>query len=207
VSSVIAAVEEQLVARLRAAFQGRLREIDHKPARLDAEELSRILTQAPGAYVSFLGWRTEARLPERTVLAAWGVYLLAANAGGEAARRRGGPVDIGAYEMLAVATQALEGFEPAAAAGEASVGACESLFSAAFERAGRSCYGLVLDVPVEILAPDPAALGALVGEFRIFDAAWDVPPLGNVPAPPNPDAVPAVPAPGRDAHDRVNLPQ
>jgi phage gp37-like protein len=215
--SPIAAIEDEILARLRAAFRGRLREIDHKPAKLDAGELARVLSQAPGAYIAFLGWRPAERLPEGVVVASWGVYLLAANAAGDQARRRGAPGAIGAYEMVCVAAGALDDWEPASAAGKIGITACENLAAEAFEKAGRSCYGLAIEMPVEIAreygvaapAGGPGSADELVdplANFLIFDAAWDVPPAGNVPPPPNPAAVPAVPAPNRDAHDRMHLP-
>ena len=192
---VIAAVEDEIIARLRASFGARLREIDHKPARLDAEELARVLSQAPAAYVAFLGFSRADRLPDGTVLAAYGVYLVAANAAGDQARRRGTPQAIGAYEMIGLASAALEDWTPASAAGPISVQSCENLFGAAFEKAGRSCYALPLAVPVELPAsPDAANLA----DFVTFDVSWDVPPHGNVPRPP--------PSNPRDAGDRVTLP-
>jgi phage gp37-like protein len=211
--STIAEIEDQVLARLRGAFRGRLREIDHKPAKLDATELARVLSQAPGAYVSFLGWRPSERMPEGVVIATWGIYLLAANAGGEQARRRGNPGTpgvIGAYEMVTVAMGALDGWEPASAAGEIGITACENLAAEAFEKAGRSCYGLAIEMPMAIQREygvlEGGELVDPLGDFLIFDAAWDLPPAGNVPSPPNPTNPPAVPAPNRDAHDRVHLP-
>ena len=192
---VIGAVEDQLIQRLRDAFGNRLREVDHKPARLDAEELARVLTQAPAAYVAFLGFSPEGRLPERTVMAAFGVFLVAANAAGDQARRRGAPQVIGAYEMVLLASAALEGWTPAAAAGPIALKGCENLFGLAFEKAGRSCYGLPLGIPIELPATPDAAL---LGDFVTFDVSWDIPPHGNVPRPP--------PSNPRDAGDRVTLP-
>lgn len=189
---VIAEVEDQIITQLRQAFGATLREVDHKPAKLDAEELARVLTQAPAAYVSFLGFRAGEKLPERTLDAAYGVYLLAQNAAGEQARRRGDSRSIGAYEMAQVAYLALEGWAPASAANTIAVQSCENLFAAAFEKAGRSCYGLVLAVPIE-MQPGP-----LAPDFLTFDASWDVPPHGNVSRPP--------PSDNRDAGDRVTLP-
>lgn len=191
---VIAEVEDQIIARLRATFGATLREVDHKPAKLDADELARVLALAPAAYVSFLGFRAGEKLPERTVDAAYGVYLVAQNAAGEQARRRGDARLIGAYEMQELAFVALDGWAPASAASTIAVQSCENLFAAAFEKAGRSCYGLVLAVPIE-MQPE---LGAGMGNFITFDASWDIPPLGNASRPP-PSAI-------RDAGDRVTLP-
>lgn len=199
---MIGAVEDEIVDRLRQAFGARVREVDHKPAKLDADELSRILTMAPAAYVSFLGFQpAEGRMPGGTFMAAFGVYLLAANASGDVARRRGHPTAIGAYDMVARATRQLGGWRPPSAAQDIAITSCENLFSAAFEKAGRTCYGLALTVPLRFGAAEEEDLG----DLRTLDVIWDVPPLGNVPPPPNPEAIAAVPAPTRDAADRVTV--
>lgn len=193
---MIGQVEDEIVARLATGFAGRLREVDHKPARFDDEELARILTMAPAAYVAFLGWTRG----DFALQGAFGVYLVASNASGERARRRGDPATIGAYEMAEVATRLLEGWAPASAAGAIQVRACENLFGAAFEKAGRSVYGLTLWAPLPVLdAPSEGEIATL-DRFLTFNAQWDVPPHGNVgPLPP--------PAPNPDAEDRVLPPQ
>lgn len=192
---MIGAVEDEIVARLATGFAGRLKEVDHKPARLDEDELARILTMAPAAYVAFLGWTRAAN----TLAGTFGVYLVAANASGDRARRHGDAATIGAYEMSEVATWLLDRWAPASAAGAIEVRACENLFGAAFEKAGRSVYALTLAVPLP--EPDPVEGGAVaptLDPFITFNAQWDVPPHGNVgPLPP--------PAPNPDAEDRVIL--
>jgi phage gp37-like protein len=193
---MIGAIEDALLARLAQAFQNRLRAIDHVPARLDEAELARVLSLAPAAYAAFLGFQRRER-PDRTVDASWGVYLLAANASGERARRRGDGSAIGAYEMALLATAALEGWRPPDAAGPIEVVSCENLFSPAFEKLGRTVYGLALDLPLEL--PDDAVPDPTLGLFERFDASWDIPPHGNVTPPP--------PSPDRDAGDHIVLPQ
>lgn len=197
---MIGALEDAILARLSAAFAGRVREVDHKPAKLDAEELNRILTQAPAAYVSMLGWQRGER-PEGTIRLTWGVYLIAANASGERARRRGDQATIGAYEMAIMAAAALERWVPDGAAGPIEVRSCENLFGAAFEKAGRTVYGLVVDLPAtlqDVLAvPGDGADGAGPGDFITFHGDWDIPPFGDVARPP-----PAPPS-GADAADAV----
>lgn len=192
----IAALEDAFLAQLRAAFGGRLRDVDHKPDRLDVDELARILTMAPAAYVAFLGLRRRDR-PDGTWDATFGIYLVAANASGEAARRRGDAATIGGYEMVQVAIRALDGWAPGQAAGAVEITLAEQLQAAAFEKAGRTVYGLVAEVAVEMpRGTDPADLA----DFVTFDAAWDIPPRGNVAAPPVPDGA-------GDARDRLTLPQ
>ena len=194
----IAALEDAFVARLAASFAGRVREVDHKPDRLDADELARVLSMAPAAYVALLGLRRRDR-PDGTWDATWGVYLVAQNASGERARRRGDAATIGGYEMMQVAIAALDGWSPAEAAGAVEITQAEQLQADAFEKLGRTVYGLVAEVAIEMprgVAPDGLA------PFVTFDAAWDIPPHGNVAAPPPPPADAA-----RDAGDRITLAQ
>lgn len=200
--SAITDLEDAFVARLTAAFAGRVREVDHKPDRLDVDELARILTMAPAVYVAFLGLRRRAR-PEGTWDATFGVYLVAANASGEPARRRGDAATIGGYEMVQAAIRALDGWAPAEAASEAEVTLAEQLQAAAFERVGRTVYGIVVEVAVRMprgAEPGIPLTDPAITPFVTFDAAWDIPPRGNVAAPP-------VPAGAGDARDRLTLPQ
>lgn len=194
---IISQMEDAFVTQLAEAFGSRVKEVDHKPDRLTAEELSRILTMAPGAYVAFLGM-ARAERPEGVWRAQFGIYLLAANAAGERARRRGDAATIGAYEMVQVAIAALSNWAPDMAAGAVEITSAEQLQADAFEKLGRIVYGLVAEVPLEFpqgVAPDSLA------PFVTFDAAWDIPPHGDVPAPP------PVPAAYRNASDLVVLPQ
>ena len=194
----IAALEDALVARLATAFAGRVREVDHKPDRLDADELARVLSMAPAAYVAFLGLRRRDR-PDGTWDATFGVYLVAQNASGERARRRGDPATIGGYEMVQVAIAALDTWAPPEAAGEVEVTQAEQLQADAFEKLGRTVYGLVAEVALEM--PRGAAPDSL-SPFVTVDVAWDIPPHGNVAPPPPPPADAA-----RDAGDRITLAQ
>jgi len=195
---VIGTIEDAIIAQLTTTFAGRVREVDHKPAKLDADELMRILTQAPAAYVSFLGWQRTERAGN-VMLGSWGVYLIAANASGERARRRGDAATIGAYEMAIAAAAALERWTPAGAAGPVQVMSCENLFGAAFEKAGRTVYGLVLDLP---MAMDDVVTAGL-DNFITFNGDWDIPPFGDVAKPP---PAPATGATAADAVTRVTLP-
>jgi phage gp37-like protein len=209
---VIGALEDAIICRLREAFDGRLREVDHKPAKFDADELLRILNQAPAIYVAFLGWQRSPRLPG-SVNATFGAYLVAANASGERARRRGDEATIGAYEMAVVTAGSLDRWVPEGAAGPIEVQSCENLYATAFEKAGRTVYGLVCDVPVQIqdawgVPQNDAgdATGAppvTLDDFITFHADQDIPPFGNVSKPP---PAPTSGANRADAVVRVTLP-
>jgi phage gp37-like protein len=201
---ILALLEDAFVAKLATAFAGRVAKVDHKPDRLTAEELARMLTIAPGVYVAFLGLQRRAR-PEGTWMATFGIYLVAANASGERARRRGDAATIGAYEMVEIAVRALDNWAPAEAAGAVEVATAEQLQAEAFERAARTVMALSTEVAVELPQGFTAADIAALAPFVTFDAAWDIPPHGNVapPPPPPPDSG----AGRRDAGDRITLPQ
>jgi phage gp37-like protein len=212
---MIGALEDAIICRLREAFQGRVREVDHKPAKFDADELLRILTMAPAIYVAFLGWQRSARLPG-SVMTTFGVYLVASNASGERARRRGDAATIGAYEMAVVTAAALDRWVPEGAASQMEVQSCENLYASVFEKNGITVYGLVCDVPVQIQdgwgvpVLDDAARGAgadappsFLDDFITFHADQDIPPFGNVATPP---PAPTTGANRADAVLRVTLP-
>jgi phage gp37-like protein len=209
---VIGALEDAIIAQLQVAFANRVREVDHKPAKFDAEELLRILSQAPAIYVAFLGFQRTER-PPGSVRATYGAYMVAANASGERARRRGDPATIGAYEMAVLAAATLERWVPPGAAGPVEVQSCENLYASAFEKAGRTVYGLVCDVPMQIqdawgvpqidAGDATGAPPSFLDNFITFHADQDIPPFGNVATPP---PAPTSGANRADAVVRVTLP-
>ncbi|MCA3312976.1 MAG: DUF1834 family protein [Roseomonas sp.] len=197
---MIGALEDAIIAKLKVAFAGRLKEIDHRPAKFDADELLRILTMAPAIYVAFLGWQRSERLPG-SVITTFGVYLVAKNASGESARRRGDEATIGAYEMAGVTAATLERWVAEGAAGPLEVKSCENLYATAFEKNGLTVYGLVCDVPMQI--QDDWDVPTTLDNFVTFHADQDIPPFGNVATPP---PAPTSGANRADAVVRVTLP-
>lgn len=197
---MIGALEDAIIAKLKVAFANRLKEIDHRPAKFDADELLRILTMAPAIYVAFLGWQRSER-PPGSVITTFGVYLVAKNASGESARRRGDEATIGAYEMAGVTAATLERWVAAGAAGPLEVKSCENLYATAFEKNGLTVYGLVCDVPMQI--QDDWDVPTTLDNFITFHADQDIPPFGNVATPP---PAPTSGADRADAVLRVTLP-
>jgi hypothetical protein len=197
----IAEAEDGIVARLRETFGARVKEVEHRPEPLDVAQLQHMLSMAPALYVAFLSLAPRTQ-PDGTWDARFGIYVSASNAAGEAARRRGDPATIGAYELSEYSIRALHDWAPDWAAGAVQVTHAEVLAAAAFEKMGRTVHGVVLQVPIVFpRGVDPA----LLTPFQTFDASWDVPEHGNVqrePMPP-PDAGTGA----ADARDRVLLPQ
>jgi phage gp37-like protein len=164
-------VEDFLVTTLTAAFGATVKKIDTSPARLDDAELGRILHVAPGLFVSFLGGQRDDALPACAIMSRWGVYVVAANAAGETARRRGDGVTIGAFDMI---TRAVATLERAVVPGIGTLilRDTDNLAGAAFASQGRTVYGLVFTVPLS-LAYGADALAPLP-PFQTFEATWDL---------------------------------
>jgi phage gp37-like protein len=197
---MIGDLEDAIIAQLGAAFANRLQEIDHRPAKFDADELLRILTMAPAIYVAFLGCQRSER-PPGSMRATYGVYMVAKNASGERARRRGDEATIGAYEMLVLTAATLERWVPEGAAGPIEVQSCENLYASVFEKNGITVYGLVCDVSMQI--QDGWVVPTTLDNFITFHADQDIPPFGNVAKPP---PAPEAGANRADAVVRVTLP-
>lgn len=183
-ASTIAAVELYLVELLRETFGRTLRAVEGVPAQLDAAELTRILNQAPAAYVAFLGW-SDGR-------SSWGVYAVSTHAGGQGSARHGDARAIGAFEIAETVFRRLRD-HVVPDVGTISPRSIENLFGEAFAKHGRAVYGVVLDLPMEFdrLAAEDLA------DFVTFAADWDVPPHGHV--------QPPLPAASADARDLVHL--
>ena len=101
--SVIAKIEDQIIAECRAALtvKGRLlvRDIDTIPGLLSAGILQRLLQRAPGCYVAFIGGEGD-NVNSASFSARFDVIAVTDHKGGERPRRRGDQTQIGAYQIL-----------------------------------------------------------------------------------------------------------
>jgi phage gp37-like protein len=191
----LAAVEQDLVTTLRAAAGAVVREVSGIPAQPDEPSMRRVLAQAPGLYVAFLGGERRPG-PGVQIDSRWGVYAIAANAAGSAAQRQGTASAIGAYDLveLAIATLDRHVVDGVGALELEQVG---NLASDAFLDAGRTVYGLTFSLPMQL----PGEIDASgLDDFETFHANWDVPAHGNVEPPLPADAT-------ADATDHVPIPQ
>lgn len=170
----IAAVEDALLERLRAVLAPGVRVFDSLPGAWTVDTLRRLMQQAPGVYVSWLGNRPV--LASKThVQARFDVYLVAANARGEQARRRGDRTAIGAYSMVEVATATLKDVS-LAGYGRVSLTETRNLFQEALLDIGGTVYALGLSVDIDVSQPlDESSLAP----FRIAHITTDIDPSQN----------------------------
>lgn len=170
--SIITDVEDALLARVVGAFApGQLRTVKSLPGALNGDLLKQLAPEAPGVYASFLGAAPARNLTDRHVDARWALYVLTWHASGEAARRRGDSVAIGAYEILPPLVAAVVG-APIDNAGLPRLVRIENLWSGQHERRGLALYAATFEVPVEMTGTAPT-----LDAFETFHADYDVPPF------------------------------
>lgn len=183
--AVIAATEDALIEAVKTAFAATVRQVESIPGGWTMDTLQRALQFAPGIYVAFHGMaagQTEGYHDGRFT-----VYAVTKGAD-EAARRRGTPRVIGAYDIVEVMVQVLDGLQVHDVA-TAAVTGVENLFRDAMFELGGTVYGVNVTLPNMPLPfeADPDTLA----DFVTFRAEHSMAPGDDEPA----------------AIDQVTLPQ
>lgn len=183
----IVAIEDDLVARIKALLGASVREVDSLPGALnDPETLRALARSAPSVYLAFLGGRQRvAGDPDAYLNGVWAVYAVTAHRSGTAARRRGDGREIGAYEILQRVVPVLSGYV-VQDHGTLEFQAIENLFSMQFDRQGTTVYAATFRLPM-VLARE-TDLTALA-DFATYHATHTLAPDAPV------------------AEDEVQLPQ
>lgn len=174
---VLTAIERHLVSTLRSAAGDAVRQVDAIPSQLDEPTIRRVLNQAPGLYVSFLGAVRQGSA--RLLTAKMGVYAVARNAAGKEAQRQGDSSAIGAFDLVELVCAILDR-HVVPNVGELQLAEISNLFSAAFAEIGCTVYGITFSLPLSL--PDQVDTSDLA-PFETFHANWDVPVHGNVEPP------------------------
>lgn len=176
---LLTAVERHVVATLSTAAGGVVRQVGAISAQLDEATIKRVLTQAPGLYVSFLGAVRQGSA--RLLAAKIGVYAISKNAAGKEAQRQGNASAIGAYDLVELVCAALDR-HIVPQVGELRLDEISNLFSEAFAQLGCTVYGITFELPLAL----PAEVDTSdLADFETFHGNWDIPVHGNV-APPLP---------------------
>lgn len=185
---MIAAIEDDIIAVVKAAIGNKLRTVDSLPGDWDADMLRRLLLSAPAVYVAFLG---GPKIKEADAVVGidgrWSLFAITGHASGNAARRRGDGREIGAYEIIERLVPRLHN-RTVPDVGTMTLRDVENLYSGTIDNRGVALYSAVFTLPVyfpEVL--DETTLDI----FATFHADWDhAPPDGQT-----------------DASDTVILPQ
>ena len=215
---MIGAIENAIEARLRAASDAGLlgykyRTLETYPDNWDEYLTGQSALPAPGAWITFAGWRPIAAQPSfPRIMLQFGLVVMAENARNERATRQGDPFDPakpGSYQMIEDAIALLAGQDLGLDIGALAIGSLSFVGRIAALKDRRvSMLALELRTEVGLAAVPPGALvDADVGDFRIFHANWDLPPFGNVDADPASSGVQLPADATADATDHVILEQ
>lgn len=185
----IAAIEQHLIDTVKARFTTSLRAVESLPSDWDADTFNRLLRGVPGVFVVFGGGQPDpASNDDGVILAQWVLIAATAHASGELARRRGDSREIGAYEIIEILTQLLDGHD-VPDAGRMKLQEIDNLFTGAVEKQGAAIYGVRFELPMPLAPSDQVP--PTLDDFLTFQPDYD-----------------AAPSDGQlEAEDLVTLPQ
>lgn len=168
--TTLVAVEDILLARVQATFAaGQLRAVEALPGAISATMIKQLAPRAPGVHSSFLGAGPSRGGTPEQLDARWALYVITTHASGQAARRRGDAVAIGAYEILTPLVAALHA-APIPGCGAVRNVRIDNLWSGEMESRGIALFALTFDVPMELTVAAPT-----LNPFVTFHADYDIP--------------------------------
>ncbi len=162
-------IEDTLLTRISAALPTQLKAIDSLPGPLNARLLAQLAPKAPGVFTTFVGAVPGRSLPEETVGSRWALYILTSHASGQAARRHGDAVAIGAYEVLAAIAPAMR--EAIPEFGRPKFMRADNLWSGELEKRGFALFAMTYEIPMPL--PSLADANEL-GDFLVFHNDSDI---------------------------------
>lgn len=198
---MIGAIEQGIIDRITAANGAAgalgydLRKIATYGNELDGG-IKSVVRQFPAVWVVFGG----APRPQRQSGEAWriepvfSVLVATRNRRNEEAARRGVGAKPGSYQICEDIAGLLVGQDLGLDIERIQPGAIRSVLNGAVQGADASIYALEIHTAYEI---EQAAPTANIGSFQTFHVDYDIPPIGNVVAPP--------PAAENDAEDNQTL--
>ena len=173
----ISTVEAALIVRIRELLGAKVRKVDSLPGDLDEEILKKMLISAPGVYVSFGGGSVGSKhaYPPQ-ISSRWTVFVVTGHASGQAARRTGDQVQMGAYALTSILAGALDSWVVEDVGG-LELADVRNLFTGALDAKGCALYGLSFTLPMEF---PPEVDVASLDDFVTFNAEYDLAPVeGN----------------------------
>ena len=212
---MIAAIENAIIARLRAASDAdvlgyRFRTLETYPDNWDEYLKEKGEIRAPAAWVTNAGWR---RVPSDDGRAridlTFGVVVMAENARNETATRHGGPIaaEPGSYQLIEDVAALLGGHDLGLDIGGLRIGSLQFVARLAALKE-RKVSMLALELATEVAAPESIQFGpGTIDDFTDFHANWDIPPHGGVDADPAEAGVQLPADDQADATDHIVLEQ
>lgn len=198
----LSAAEDALIARCQAAAGHLVQDVQSLPGDWDDQMFKRLLAAVPGIFVIFSGGQRSsgAGQLEAAIDARWTVLVCTGHASGEAARRRGDAMQVGAYQLVVRVAAVLHGFV-VPHFGALSLLGVNNLFTGVVESQGLAVYAMDFSMPMTFELGEPLQP---TGHFTTFSARYDTPP--HTPAQ-HPGWLAGDYRPtGPDAEDTVTLP-
>lgn len=169
----ILTIENALIARIATVLGNKVKTVESLPGDWDDDMLKRLLRQVPGVFVAFAGGGAKsvgANSPD--IDAQWIVYVATGHASGEAARRRGDALQVGAYELIQLVVPALH-LHTIAGEGTLMLARVENLYTGMVDRQGVAIYAMTFQMPMPISMDLDLAV---LDDFETFDAQYDIAP-------------------------------
>lgn len=173
---IVSLVEDALINRIKARFGNALRKVDSLPGDLDEALLKQILVQAPGVYILFSGGPRRNAENSNDIDGKWVIFAITGHASGQAARRRGDALMIGAYQIISIICGSLSGYV-VDDVGTLELVNVQNLFNGAIDRQGCSIYAATFNLPMSFT---PVLDPALLDDFVTFHADYDFAPQDGV---------------------------
>lgn len=152
-----AAVEDELVARVKNHFGNKLRTVDILPGDWTDEMLERLIISAPAVYIACPG---GPRIPNEDSLVGinsrWIFYAITAHASGEKARRLGDLVQIGAYDIVKRLIPLVHNYT-IADVGTMDVVSADNLYNGTVDKKGVTLYAVLCNLPMHFDTDAPLA--------------------------------------------------
>lgn len=163
---------------------------------------------APGAWVTFAGWRRrdESRDERPLVELMFGLVVLAENARGETATRHGGPqaaAEPGSYRLIEDAAALLMDNSLGLDIGGLAIGGLRFVRKLPALRE-RKVSMLALELSTEVYLTCEQ-FGSALDEFATFHVNWDIPPFGGIDADPDAPGIQIPDDAGADATDHIEV--
>jgi phage gp37-like protein len=173
----ISSVEIALVARIRELLGAMVRKVDSLPGDLDEELLRKMLIAAPGVYVSFGGGSVlKAGVYPPSIQSRWTLFVITGHASGQAARRIGDQVQIGAYTLTSLLAGSLDGWV-VDEIGTLELADVRNLYVGAVDAKGCTLYGLTFTLPLTF---SPEISPETLDDFITFRPDYDLAPTNGI---------------------------